>query len=181
MPANYPLIADTDTTRARTIGGVADPAVPSVSSLSRSDYSTLSAMFPSSPIYTTADADYRATAAGLLMPDVQTGDSTQFPSVDMNYAGSPDLSTPPVGFDSSYYPNLIANSDPAGGEGTATGTPLLPHDNFGSGNPVTEVTPLATAAIISQTTVDVSGPIAPAGQSGAGASSTHDINPGAVS
>lgn len=184
MPGKYPLINDADKTRVRTIGSAADPNIPD-SSLSRSDYATLSVMFPNSPVYAVTDVDYRATAASLLMPDTQIGDAAQFPSVDMNYTGAPDLSTPPAGFDSSYYPNLIAGSDPAGSEGTATGSPLSPNDNYGSGATVDAVLPSEMAAIISRTTVNTSGPIAPAGQSGANTSegtvTTHSKNEGADS
>ena len=51
---------------------------------------------------------------------------------------------------------------------------------------MTEVLPSATAAIISQITVEAVGPIAPGGQSGAnladgGTVTTHTINDGATS
>ena len=187
MPGKYPLI--TAPTRVRSIleaGGT--------DSLSQSDTATLRLMFPNSPIYYSdpsteavqTDEAYRALAAGYLQPEVQTGDADQFPDgVNMDYAEAPDLSIPPAGFDSSYYPNLIANPDPSGGEGTATGTVLSPNDNFGtpSGINVTTVLPSATSAIINQTTINVTGPIAPSGQSGAntatGTVTTHSINEGA--
>lgn len=181
MPGKYPTITSPLTTRTTlTAGGTAG--------LSNSDKATLSTMFPNSPIYSLNDTDYRAVAKTYLQPDTQN-DTTLYPHfsdpVDMNYTGAPDLSTPPTGFDSSYYPNLIAASDPAGGEGTATGTPLSPNDNFGTGATVDNVTPAATAAIISQTTIEADGPIAPSGQSGAnlstGTVTTHTVNPGAIS
>lgn len=179
MPGKYPTVNSALTTRTTlTPGGTAG--------LSNSDKGTLSTMFPNSPIYSYTEADYRTIAKGYLQPDTQS-DSTLYPHfsdpVDMNYTDSPDLSTPPAGFDSSYYPNLIANSDPAGGEGTATGSPLSPNDNFGSGATVDTVLPASTAAIISQSTIETNGPIAPSGQSGAnlstGTVTTHTINEGA--
>jgi hypothetical protein len=179
MPGKYPTINSPLTTRTTLAAG-------GTAGLSNSDKSTLGAMFPNSPIYSFNETDYRALAKGYLQPDTQS-DTTDYPHfaapVDMNYGGSPDLSTPPDGFDSSYYPNLIANSDPAGGEGTATGVPLSPNDNFGTGTTVDQVLPSATAAIISQSTIESTGPIAPSGQSGAnlstGAVTTHTINEGA--
>jgi hypothetical protein len=142
-------------------------------------------MFKNSPIYNLTAADYRAIAQGLLLPSSQLGDPTFFPNpVDMNYTASPDLSTPPAGFDTSYYPNLIVNPDPAGGEGTATGTPLEPNDNFGTPGSSGIAIPAETAGIISQATLNINGAIAPLGQSGANTSSgvvtTHIANPGAL-
>lgn len=191
MPGKYPLIESPPSERTSIVSGPAPDGLAEGTVLSRSSKNGLAAMFPNSPIYTYSDQTYRQFAQTLLMPDAQIGDPAHFPApVDMNYAGSPDLSDASsgplsLGFDSPYYPNLIANPDPAGGEGTATGVPLSPNDNFGTGSPVTEVIPSATAAIISQTTVEAFGPIAPAGQSGAnlasgGTVTTHTINDGAV-
>jgi len=188
MPGRYPTITSPESSRS-TI-------TTSSTGTSRSDTATLKKMFPKSPTYysdalsTTAqsDAAYRSVAAGLISPDTQS-DTLNYPHfdnpVDMNYGESPDLSTPPPGFDSSYYPNLIANSDPAGGEGTKLGgDPRSPNDNFGTGATVDTVLPSATAAIISQTTIVPTGPIAPLGKSGANLSSgtvhTHTINDGAL-
>ena len=187
MPGKYPLIESPPSERTTITPGPSPYGLAVGTVLSRSDKNGLAAMFPSSPIYTYSNQTYRQFAQTLLMPATQVGDPDQFPApVDMNYTGAPDLSVPPAGFDSSYYPNLIANSDPAGGEGTATGSPLTPNDNFGTGSPVTEVLPSATAAIISQITVEAVGPIAPGGQSGAnladgGTVTTHTINDGATS
>jgi hypothetical protein len=154
-------------------------------------------MFPNSPIYSMTEADLRAQAQSLMMPTTQEGDSTHFPDgVNMDYQGldaggaerrgSPDLSTPPVGFDSSYYPNLNLNGvDPSGGEGTKTDTLIEANDNYGFGGKANAVLPSSTAAKISQTTIDIVGSIAPLGQSGAnlstGTVTTHDINEGAIS
>lgn len=179
MPGKYPTINSASTSRTTlTPGGT--------TGLSNSDKSTLSAMFPNSPIYSQTEEGYRTLAKGYLQPDTQS-DTTDYPhfptAVNMNYGDSPDLSVPPAGFDSSYYPNLIVNPDPAGGEGTAIGSSLTPNDNFGTGATVDEVLPNKTAAVISQTTIEVVGPIAPAGQSGAnlstGTVTTHTINEGA--
>lgn len=182
MPGKYPTVNSPLTTRTTiTPGGT--------TGLSNSDKLTLSRMFPNSPIYSFTEEAYRADAKGFLQPDEQVDDSP-YPHfsdpVNMNYADSPNLATPPAGFDSSYYPNLIANSDPAGGEGTATGAPLSPNDNYGTGATVDNVIPAATAAIISQATIETTGPIAPSGQSGAklpdgGVVTTHSINGGADS
>ena len=183
MPGRYPTINSPITSRASITAGVVSPS-------SNSDKNTLAAMFPNSPIYSLNDTDYRTLAKTYLQPDAQD-DTTSYPHfsdpVDMNYSDSPDLSTPPAGFDSSYYPNLIAGSDPAGSEGTATGSPLSPNDNYGTGATVDNVLPSKTAAIISQTTIAATGPIAPSGQSGAnlsdadggGTVTTHSINEGA--
>jgi hypothetical protein len=161
--------------------------------LSNSDKLRLSNMFPNSPIYSMTEADLRAQAQSLMMPTTQEGDLNHFPNgVNMDYAGlvdqegSPDLSTPPVGFDSSYYPNLNLNGvDPSGGEGTKTDTLIEANDNYGFGGKADTVLPSSTAAIIAQTTIDVFGPIAPLGQSGAnlstGTVTTHIINEGAIS
>jgi hypothetical protein len=184
MPGKYPTINSRLTTRT-----VLEPG--GTLGLSESNQPTLRAMFPNSPIYTLTAAEYRATAAGYLMPTVQRGDTDQFglDGVNMDYAGSPNLSDPASGplargFDSPYYPNLIANPDPIGGEGTATGAPLAANDNFGTGASVDNVLPSATAAIINQTTINVDGSIAPLGKSGAnlstGTVTTHSINDGAL-
>lgn len=187
MPGKYPTINSPSTTRD-TIesGGV-------TIGLSNSDKLRLSNMFPNSPIYTITEADLRAKAQFLMMPAKQEGDSTHFPDgVNMDYQGlegqpgSPNLTTPPVGFDSSYYPNLNLNGvDPSGGEGTKTGTLIEANDNYGRGGKADAVLPSSTAAIISQTTIDIVGSIAPLGQSGAnlstGTVTTHIINEGAIS
>ena len=86
-----------------------------------------------------------------------------------------------VEIDSPYYPNLIANADPAGGEGTKTGTRLSPNDNFGRGTAYGDpsasppLTPAATAAKIATTSIDVVGAIGVLGQSPA-----NSVNPGAL-
>lgn len=182
MPGKYPTINSPLTTRTTlTAGGT--------TGISNSDKSTLNTMFPNSPIYSINETDYRTylKTSGYTQPDTQD-DTSSYPHfsapVDMNYTDSPDLSVPPAGFDSSYYPNLVAGSDPAGSEGTATGTPLSPNDNYGTGATVDNVLPSKTAAIIAQTTIEPTGPIAPSGQSGAnlaggGTVTTHSINEGA--
>ena len=176
MPGKYPTINSNLTTRTTlTPGGTLG--------ISNSDKNALKAMFPNSPIYSETASDYLTKAAALLQPSSQTGDSDIFPSgVSLDYEGSPDLSVPPlvdgVPFDTSYYPNLIANSDPAGGEGTATGAPLSPNDNFGTGSPVTTVTPSATATLINKQTFDSNNPdgkVPSLGDSGA-----QSVNPGAT-
>lgn len=175
MPGKYPTINSPITARTTlTAGGTVG--------LSNSDTMTLNAMFPTSPIYTTLASDYLTTARDLLQPAVQEGDAVQFPSVDMDYTGAPDVSSITdingVAIDSPYYPNLIVNSDPTGGEGSsvvaAGGTAVAANDNFGTGGTVDTVTPSATAAQIATTTIDVSGPIGTLGQSEAWAT-----NPGA--
>jgi hypothetical protein len=171
MPGKYPTINSPLTIRTSlTPGGSAG--------ISNSDKLSLKNMFPNSPIYSYTESDYRTLAAGYLQPARQSGNS-DFPEysagVDMNYTGAPDLSATPPDRDSLYYPNLIAFPDPAGGEGTKTGVPLNPNDNFGTGATVNNVLPSATAAAISAQTVDVVGPIAQPGDSG-----THNINPGAT-
>jgi len=147
MSNKYPLIQDTNTTRVRkliTPGPTGDDAVATLlteSVLSTSDGASLKTMFKHSPIYTLANDVYRVAAKAALSPKFQEGDLNQFPGgVNLDYSGSPDLSagivTTDETFDSPYYPNLIANSDPAGGPGTGTGTPLEANDNFGSGNKI---------------------------------------------
>ena len=174
MPGKYPTINSTLTSRTTlTAGGTAG--------LSNSDKNSLNKMFPNSPIYNELASEYLAKAAALLQPSNQQGDADIFPTpVNLDYANSPDLldkgSGPlKLGFDSPYYPNLIAAQDPAGAEGEATGTPLSPNDNFGSGNPVNVVVPSATSALISGQTIDVVGPVAPLGDAGA-----QSVNPGAT-
>jgi len=168
MPGKYPTINSILTTRTSlTPGGSAG--------ISNSDKLSLLKMFPNSPIYRYTESEYRTLAAGYLHPAFQT-ESSDFPDgVDMNYTGAPDLSATPPDRDSLYYPNLIAFPDPAGGEGTKTGAPLNPNDNFGTGATVNNVLPSATSAAISAQTIDVFGPIAQPGDSG-----THNINPGAT-
>ena len=189
MPGKYPTINSPLTTRATIESGGA------TTGLSNSDKLRLSNMFPNSPIYSMTEADLRTQAQSLMMPATQFGDLTHFPNgVNMDYvgldgvSGSPNLSTLPEGFglDSYYYPNLNLNGiDPAGGEGNKTGTLIEPNDNYGTGDTVNAVLPSSTAAIISQTTIDIVGSIAPLGQSGAnlstGTVTTHIINEGAIS
>jgi hypothetical protein len=175
MPGKYPTINSPLTTRTTlTPGGT--------TGISNSDKASLGAMFPNSPIYTMNETDYRTLAASYLQPARQEETGRAYPDfpeysagVDMNYSDAPDLSTPPTGFDSSYYPNLLAFPDPAGGEGAPTGHPLSPNDNFGTGATANNVLPSATSELISAQTIDVTGPIAQPGDSG-----THDINPGAT-
>jgi hypothetical protein len=172
MPGKYPTINSILTTRTSLTPGGS-------TGISNSDKLSLSTMFPNSPIYRYTESNYRTLAAGYLQLAFQTG-SSDFPDgVDMNYTGAPDLSKIThiggVEVDSPYYPNLIANSDPAGGEGTKTNIPLSSHDNFGTGAKVDNVLPSATSAAISAQTIDVFGPIAQPGDSG-----THNINPGAT-
>lgn len=188
MPGKYPVIVSPPGTRTSITPGPGPDGLATGTVLSQSDREGLAKMFPNSPIYRYRDdGEYRAFVQPILQPAVQAGDLAHFgpEGVNLDYADAPDLSTPPDGFDSSYYPNLIANPDPAGGEGTATGSPLSPNDNFGTGATVNNVLPSATAAVIAQTNITVSGPIAPLGQSGAnlesGTVTTHDINEGAVS
>jgi len=137
-------------------------------------------MFPNSPIYKKTASVYLSDMVPYLQPSIQKGDANQFPDgVNLDYSGAPDFSKITqiggVEVDSPYYPNLIANNDPAGGEGTKTGVPLKSNDNFGTGAKVDNVNPSATSAAISTLTIDVSGEIAPLGDSG-----THGINPGAT-
>lgn len=181
MATRYPLIRDRLNTRNRSIDG----GESETTSLSTSDYSTLSAIFPNSPVYSsaapfTSDETYRAYAQTLLIPTTQTGDADQFPTgVNLDYAGSPNLNATPDGFESSYYPNRIVNSDPAGGEGTAITTEgdlLTPNDNFGNGGFASDSAnqPSTTAAAIAGTTL---GTALPLGQSlahapGSGAASS---------
>jgi hypothetical protein len=176
MPGKYPTINSPLTTRTSLTPGES-------TGISNSDKLSLKMMFPNSPIYSYTESDYRTKAAGYLQPARQSGNS-DFPEysetgVDMNYTGAPDLSKIThiggVEVDSPYYPNLIANSDPAGDEGTKTGVPLKSNENFGTGATVNNVLPSATSAAISAQTIDVFGPIAQPGDSG-----THGINPGAT-
>ena len=187
MPKKYPTITSPLTKRTTlTRGGTAG--------LSNSDKESLKKMFPNSPIYKYAGltdedgmvAQFLTDCAALLQPDVQFGDAAQFPGgVNLDYSESPDLnSITKIGgvlVDSPYYPNLIANEDPAGGEGTNTGTPLSPNDNFGRGTAYGDLaaspplTPAATAAKIATTSIDVTGPIGILGQSPA-----NSVNPGAL-
>ena len=174
MPGKYPTINSPLTTRTSLTHG--DDTLP----LSNSDKRLLSSMFRNSPIYYELASEYRGRMAPYLQPSIQEGDADQFPEgVNLDYSGAPDFSKITqiggVEVDSPYYPNLIANSDPAGGEGTNTGVPLSSHDNFGTGAKVDNVNPSATSAVISAQTIDVSGEIAPLGDSG-----THGINPGAT-
>jgi hypothetical protein len=180
MPGKYPTIEALPSSRAAITPGPAGQVdgVATESILSHSDKNTLNTMFPSSPIYKITAADYRATAQDLLLGKAgttQPGDDDVFPGgVDLNYTDSPDLTKGIDGFDTPYYPNLIANADPAGGEGTKIGSPLTPNDNFGSGATVDAVVPAATSAKISETSINVTGQIGVPGQSAA-----HDINVGA--
>ena len=191
MPGKYPTITSPLTTRKTlTAGGT--------TGLSNSDKSTLSTMFRNSPIYSLNDTDYRALAKTYLQPDTQS-DTTLYPHfsdpVNMNYQGTsasppPDFPTDPAQYEGRYYPYLVVPTDPAAlADGTSSGVRRYPNDNFGSGDFVTVVTPAATAAIISQASIEVEGAIAPSGQSGAnipvsaggGTVTTHTVNPGATS
>ena len=173
MPAKYPTIEALSTTRSAIVTG--DDTQPA----SHSDTASLKLMFPRSPIYNVTAAQHRKTAQGLLLEGnltgpKQEGDPDQFEGgVDLNYTASPDLTKGIDGFDSPYYPNLIVNGDP-NFDGTGA-TPVPINDNFGSGDLVTAVVPLATSAVISTTSIDVSGPVGALGKSAA-----HDINPGAT-
>jgi len=173
MPGKYPTINSPLTTRTSLTPGGS-------TGISNSDKLSLSTMFPNSPIYIKTASVYLSEMAPYLQPSIQEGDANQFPDgVNLDYSGAPDFSKiTHIGgeeVDSPYYPNLIANSDPAGGEGTKTGVPLSSHDNFGTGAKVDNVNPSETSAAISTLTIDVSGEIAQPGDSG-----THGINPGAT-
>ena len=188
MPGKYPTITSPLTTRTTLEPG-------GTAGLSNSDKASLKKMFPNSPIYEWAGkttesemvAQFLTDCATLLQPTVQYGDAAQWGSsgVNLDYNGSPDLnavtSINGVEIDSPYYPNLIANVDPAGGEGTKTGTPLSPNDNFGQGTAYGDpsasppLTPAATAAKIATTSIDVVGAIGTLGQSPA-----NSVNPGAL-
>jgi len=184
MATRYPLIKDTLTARQRALNTAGTEESPG-SALSTSDYSTLSTLFPNSPVYSsaapfTSNNTYRSYASEYLLPDNQSGDADQFPDgVNLNYAGAPNLATPPTGLESSYYPNRRANSNPAGGEGTPVteeSDKLTAGDNFGSGYEVTNdaMQPSTTSPAIAGTTL---GDALPLGQSlahalGSGASST---------
>ena len=159
MSGKYPLIEDTAKTRARKTLSL---GTGTVNELSTSDYKTLSAIFPSSPIYSETNDTYRVTAKKYLSPTVddglQEGDANQFPEkVDLNYTEAPKFidgikSNDGEQFDSPYYPNLIVNTDPAGGPGQKTGIPLEPNDNFGIGNPTSPDTgPSVSSGLLSQT------------------------------
>lgn len=188
MPGKYPLI----TAPSRT----SSPLSPGGSlGLSQSSTDNLKKMFPNSPIYYSippaggtpgtaqSDSAYRAYAVGYLQPVIQAGDADQFPSVNMDYSGSPNLKLPlkvgGVDFDSPYYPNRsLAGVDPAGGEGAATGVVIEANDNYGTGAKVNTYTPSETAAVIAASTINVSGPVAPLGKSGNSTKTTHDYNDG---
>jgi hypothetical protein len=178
MPGKYPTIEAPPSERTVITPGPGPDGVATDSILSKSDKNSLSLMFKNSPIYSVVADDYRALAQDLLLGkagSTQPGDNDVFPGgVDLNYTDSPDLTKGIDGFDTPYYPNLIVNDSPAGGEGTPTGTPLAPNDNFGSGATVDAVVPAATSAKISETSIVTSGPIGATGQSAA-----HDINVGA--
>ncbi len=174
MSGRYPTINSPITSRASITAGVVSPS-------SNSDKNTLAAMFPNSPIYSMTAEEYLAVAASYLQPSTQA-DTTSYPHFDapvnMDYQETPDFSTPPAGFDSSYYPNLIANSEPAGGEGSsavaAGATPIGSNDNFGTGLKADEVKPSATAAALAAQSIAVAGSAGTKGQSAA-----HSLNPGA--
>jgi len=200
MPGKYPLI--TAPPRARTsltAGGT--------TGLSQSDTETLKLMFPNSPTYKSmtdgiqTDALYRAYAARYLQPATQQGDPDQLPFVNLNYTGpttTPDgalkdaTKAPSFGgltsdqYEGRYFPNLVVPTDPAAGvDGTSTGAAREPNDNFGSGRAVTIVLPEEMSALIAATSINISGPIAPLGQSGTGtagsSTTTHSKNDGAYS
>ena len=179
MPGKYPTIEVLATER-QAIDPTSHPdGVQTGANLSKSETASLKLMFSRSPIYTTLAADYRVIAQKLLLgePEVkQLGDEAQFPGgVDLDYGDSPNLSAGVAGFDSPYYPNLIVNEDPAGGEGSTGATPVPINDNFGSGDLVTAVIPFVTSAKLATTSIVVAGPVGASGQSAA-----HDVNPGAL-
>jgi hypothetical protein len=174
MPGKYPTINSVLTTRTILTAGGTD-------GLSNSDKNSLNQMFPKSPIYILEADEYRNSVAKYyLQPKIQKGDADQFPEVKMDYSEAPDLQTPPAGFDTSYYPNLIAAQDPAGGEGTATGVPLSPNDNFGTGSPVTTVTPAATSNLISKQTFGTVPTMDGKFNPSLGTDGTQSVNPGAT-
>lgn len=148
MSGKYPLIEDTAKTRSRVTlsPGVTNP-------LSTSDYGTLSKIFPNSPIYVETNDTYRVIAKEALSPDLQTGDGDQFPDpVDLNFGKAPALPVDQADFEGAYYPNLIANPDPAGGEGTSAGSTVVPNDNFGTGATAgSNKGPATSASMISET------------------------------
>ena len=200
MPGKYPLI--TAPPRERTV--LAAGGTPG---LSESNTKTLKSMFPNSPIYKSmtgavqTDAEYLAYAARYLQPGTQQGDPAQLPFVNLNYTGPTTTAdgTPTGGteapsfggltsdqYEGRYFPNLIVPTDPSAGvDGTSTGVAREPNDNFGSGGAVTSVLPEEMSALIAATSIDVSGPIAPLGQSGTGiagtSTTTHVKNKGAYS
>ena len=188
MSNKYPLIQDTNTTRKRTTitpGPSGDDAVATLlteSALSTSDGETLKKLFGRSPIYNITNESYRVAAKAALSPMLQGGDLNQFPDgVNLDYNGSPDLSagiaTTDEIFDSPYYPNLIANSDPSGGPGTGTGTPLESNDNFGTGNKVDANSgPLKSSTLLSATDTISS----PPNGTISGQSNAHSAFPGAL-
>ena len=173
MPGKYPTINSVLTTRTTLTAGGTE-------GLSNSDKNSLNQMFPNSPIYILEADEYRNLAAKYLQPKIQQGDAAQFPEVKMDYSQAPDLQTPPAGFDTSYYPNLIAAQDPAGGEGTATGAPLSPNDNFGTGSPVTTVTPAATSNLVSKQTFGTVPTMDGKFNPSLGTGGTQSVNPGAT-
>lgn len=179
MPGKYPTIEVIATTRQSIDPTYHPDGVQAGANLSKSETASLKLMFSRSPIYTTLAADYRVVAQGLLLGnkgEIQAGDEDQFHGgVDLNYGLSPDLRAGIPGFDSPYYPNLIVNEDPAGGEGSTGATPVPINDNFGSGDLVTAVVPLVTSEKLATTSIVVAGPIGASGQSAA-----HDVNPGAL-
>ena len=168
MPGKYPTIRVTKITSRDDYSPSPYEGLREGYSLSNSDTATLNAMFPSSPIYNLAVDGYLTSAKGLLQPSAQQGDDVQFPSVDMDYTGAPDISAITdfngIAVDSPYYPNLLVG-DVAGDEGTAIGVARSPNDNFGTGGTVNTVIPSETSADIAGTTIDVSGPIGTLGQS----------------
>ena len=184
MPGKYPTITSPLTSRTTLAEG-------GTAGLSNSDKALLRKMFPNSPIYNWAGktvesemiAQFLTDSAALLQPTVQQGDADQWGSsgVNLDYEGAPDLNDTPTDRDSLYYPNLIANTDPSGGEGTKTESPLSPNDNFGIGTAYGDtlasppLTPMATAGKIAATSIDVIGAIGILGQSPA-----NIVNPGAL-
>ena len=81
--------------------------------------------------------EYRVTAKAYLSTPglegtvLQEGDPDQFPGVDLNYGGAPELPTEQSKFEGNYYPNLVVSD--FGVEGTSAGSTVTPNDNFGSG------------------------------------------------
>ena len=147
----YPLIEDTDKTRERKT------LETSSLSTSKSDYKTLSTMFPNSPIYSETNDTYRVTAKAYLStpgPEgatLQEGDPNQFPDgVDLNYGKAPELPTDQSEYEGNYYPKLVVGE--LNEDGTSAGSTITPNDNFGFGAVAGTTTgPKASSTLLSQT------------------------------